>query len=326
MATDAKVIPHIPVLLDTVVDNLAPFEGIWADCTLGAGSYSNAILENGANHVFGIDRDPVACKLSESMLLDKIDSLTIINKEFGDFDLLPELSGVGNLDGVVFDLGVSSMQIDVPERGFAFSKNGTLDMRMSSSGPTAAEVINNDSEERLAAIFRVYGEEPYAKRIAKNIIKFRQTDNFTTTQQLADLVQNCLPRRSRTRTHPATRVFQGLRIYVNNELEQLVRGLAAAERILKTGGKLVVVSFHSLEDRIVKDLFRTNARPNRHRPSESIQTKSFIPFINKLFRPSDDEVAQNPRSRSARLRIGIRTSAPASNVQNIIDAYPRIFD
>lgn len=299
--------PHIPVLLTPLLAAVAPVSGTWADGTFGAGGYTRGLLAAGATKVIGIDRDPLALDMAATWAADYGPRLVL---QAGNFSDLDTLAGEA-LDGVVLDLGVSSMQIDQPERGFSFQKDGPLDMRMSQSGESAADIVNHASENHLADILFHYGEERASRRIARAIIAARP---ITTTLQLADVVAKCLPRPKPGQSHSATRAFQALRIAVNAEFSELAQGLAAAERALKPGGKLAVVTFHSLEDRIVKRFLQlasgAEANANRHAPASQSVTPRFTD-LSKAIGPSDEELAQNPRSRSARLRVATRTSAPA---------------
>ncbi len=304
--------PHIPVLLTPLLAACAPVRGLWLDGTFGAGGYARGLLEAGAEGVIGVDRDPLALELAASWAGEYGDKLRLVQGNFSDLD---QHAG-GLLDGVVLDLGVSSMQIDMAERGFSFQKDGPLDMRMSQSGESAADIVNEASEDRLADILYHFGEERASRRIARFIVAAREGNPITTTLRLAEIVSKCLPRPKPGQSHPATRSFQALRISVNAEFSELVQGLGAAERALKPGGLLAVVTFHSLEDRIVKRFFQAAAgeepNSNRYAPAKSDTTARFDLITRKAVGPDDDEVAQNPRSRSAKLRVARRTSAPAA--------------
>ena len=304
--------PHIPVLLTPLLAACAPVRGLWLDGTFGAGGYARGLLAAGAEGVIGVDRDPFALELAASWAGEYGDKLRLVQGNFSDLD---QHAG-GLLDGVVLDLGVSSMQIDMAERGFSFQKDGPLDMRMSQSGESAADIVNEASEDRLADILYHFGEERASRRIARFIVAARTDNPITTTLRLAEIVSKCLPRPKPGQSHPATRSFQALRISVNAEFSELVQGLGAAERALKPGGLLAVVTFHSLEDRIVKRFFQAAAgeepNSNRYAPAKSDTTARFDLITRKAVGPDDDEVAQNPRSRSAKLRVARRTSAPAA--------------
>jgi 16S rRNA (cytosine1402-N4)-methyltransferase len=303
--------PHTPVLLDEVLAALAPKPGeLIVDGTFGAGGYSRAFLECGAE-VIGFDRDPSARAYAAG--LGAAARLTLVEKRFST---MTEFVGSGRADGVALDLGASSMQLDVPERGFSLMRDGPLDMRMGADGPTAADLVNDAEAGQLARIFRDYGEERQARRIAAAIVRRRAEQPFARTLDLAAVVERALGGRRGAKTHPATRVFQALRIAVNAELEELEQGLAAAERVLKAGGRLAVVSFHSLEDRIVKTFLTERsgrvAGGSRHAPPLAKgPAPSFELIFNGAHGPTDAEAAANPRARSAKLRAAVRTAAPA---------------
>ncbi|SIO01599.1 16S rRNA (cytosine(1402)-N(4))-methyltransferase RsmH [Vannielia litorea] len=296
--------PHVPVLIDPLIENAAPVAGHWVDGTFGAGGYSRRLLEAGAGKVTGIDRDPSAVAGAAAMIADYGERLEVIEGQFSQMGALVE----GPVEGVVLDLGVSSMQLDQAERGFSFMKDGPLDMRMASDGPSAAELVNEAEEAHLADIIHFYGEERAARRIARAIVKARP---FSRTLELAEVVSGCLPRPKPGQVHPATRTFQGIRIAVNDEFGELIAGLEAAEGLLGEGGVLAVVTFHSLEDRVVKRYLaaRSGAAPrgNRYAPEQAAEPAPFAPITRKAVGPSDDEIAANPRARSAKLRMARRT-------------------
>jgi 16S rRNA (cytosine1402-N4)-methyltransferase len=300
--------PHVPVLLRPLLKAVAPVSGRWLDGTFGAGGYTRGLLEAGADQVIGVDRDPLAFELAQPWAADYGDRLVLQEGVFSKMDEYAQ-----DLDGVVLDLGVSSMQLDLAERGFSFMRDGPLDMRMSQSGPSAADLVAELSEVQLADILFHFGEERASRRIAKSIVKARELEPITTTLQLAKLVEQCLPRPKPGKSHPATRSFQALRIAVNAEYEELFNGLLAAERALKPGGLLAVVTFHSVEDRMVKRFFQHRAnktgRANRYAPEIEEIPAQFELVTRKAVGPDDDELAENPRSRSARLRVGRRTEA-----------------
>ncbi|MDE4189417.1 16S rRNA (cytosine(1402)-N(4))-methyltransferase RsmH [Phaeobacter gallaeciensis] len=300
--------PHIPVLLRPLLKAVAPVTGRWLDGTFGAGGYTRALLEAGADQVIAVDRDPLAFEMAKSWAGEYGDRLV---QQQGVFSRMDEYAQ--DLDGVVLDLGVSSMQLDLAERGFSFMKDGPLDMRMSQEGPSAADLVAELSEAELADILFYYGEERASRRIARAIVKAREIEPITTTLQLASLVESCLPRAKPGQSHPATRSFQALRIAVNAEYDELFEGLLAAERALKPGGLLAVVTFHSVEDRMVKRFFQHRAgktgRANRYAPEIEEQPAQFEIVTRKAVGPDDQELAENPRSRSARLRVGRRTDA-----------------
>ena len=304
--------PHIPVLLRPILDHCAPISGAWLDGTFGAGGYTRALLDAGADRVYGVDRDPMVFDMAQSWAADYGDRLHLVE---GVFSKLDEYAS--DLDGVVLDLGVSSMQLDQADRGFSFIKDGPLDMRMSQSGPSAADIVNTTDEAELANILFLYGEERASRRIARAIVKRREATPFDTTLDLADLIESVLPRTKPGQSHAATRSFQALRIAVNDEYGELYRGLMAAERALKPGGQLAVVTFHSVEDRMVKRFLQmrsgSNARANRYAPDIEQAPAQFELRSKKAIAPTEDELAHNPRARSAKLRIARRTDAPAGD-------------
>ena len=308
---DGGPIRHIPVLLPEVLEALAPAPGqVILDGTFGAGGYTSAILARGAS-VIALDRDPSAIAAGQPLAEASGGKLTLVHSRFSD---LAAHAPAGGLDGVVLDIGVSSMQIDEAGRGFSFQKNGPLDMRMSAAGVSAADVVNRAKVSDLIRIFGFLGEEKQAGRIARAIEKARAKEPFETTRQLANLIETVTPRKAKDKIHPATRVFQALRIFVNDELGELAEALFAAERALKPGGRLVVVSFHSLEDRIVKKFFQDRAGKaagSRHLPEVHDRAATFAPVGRPMVSASEAESAVNPRARSAKLRAGERTNAPA---------------
>ncbi len=301
--------PHIPVLLRPLLSAVAPVHGTWLDGTLGAGGYARGLLEAGADRVIGVDRDPLAIAMARDWGAPHGDRLRLVQGNFAQMDSFAEA-----LDGVVLDLGVSSMQLDRAERGFSFRNDGPLDMRMSQQGPSAADLVNTAPEAQLADILYLYGEERASRRIARAIVRARETAPIETTAQLAAIVERCLPRARPGQAHPATRSFQAIRIAVNDEYRALLDGLEAAERALKPGGQLAVVTFHSIEDRIVKRFLQTRAGAqgggSRHAPETRHDAPQFTLKTRKAIAPDAAELAENPRARSARLRISIRTDAP----------------
>lgn len=304
---------HIPVMLAEVLDALNPRDGgHYVDGTFGGGGYSRAILEACDCRVLGIDRDPDAIARGEQLAALYPGRLTLVHGAFSEMDRLLAATGESGTNGVVLDLGVSSFQFDEPARGFSFRADGPLDMRMSAEGMSAADVVNTADEKTLATIIARYGEERQARRIAKAIIAARPIER---TLELAEVVATALgPAALRFAVHPATRTFQALRIHVNDELGELARALDAASDILKPEGRLAVVSFHSLEDRIVKqflaDRGKPQAQPSRHAPAAAATAKQQYRLLSsKPVLPGAAEIAANPRSRSAKLRAAERLAA-----------------
>ena len=302
--------PHVSVLLNEVLDNLALKPGdVVVDGTFGAGGYSRAFLATGAK-VVAFDRDPTVRRFAAGFPDDRFH---LVEARFSEMDAV---LGEGHADGVALDLGVSSMQIDQAERGFSFMQDGPLDMRMGGEGPSAADLVNTLEQEELARIIFVYGEERESRRVARAIVRRREEQPFTRTLELAEFVEKALGGRRGAKIHPATRTFQGLRIAVNEELAELEAGLVAAERVLKAGGRLCVVTFHSLEDRIVKSFLgeragRTPAGSRHAPPLAKGAEPSFRLLFNGAQAPSEEEAKVNPRARSAKLRAAVRTEAPA---------------
>jgi 16S rRNA (cytosine1402-N4)-methyltransferase len=305
--------PHVPVLLDEVIDALAITPGeTHVDGTFGAGGYSRAILARGA-HVFAFDRDPDAIRDGAALVVESEGALILVPERFSRMaDALAE-RGVSAVDGVTLDIGVSSMQFDRAERGFSFQADGPLDMRMEQSGQSAADFLNTADEAEIADIIYTLGEEPKSRRIARAIVAARP---ITRTGELAQIVRRATGYKPHDKKDPATRTFQAIRIHLNRELGELEDGLVAAERALKPGGRLAVVTFHSLEDRIVKRFLRdrSGAAPQGSRHLPGIPVKGPEPSfeaVGKAVRPGEAELARNPRARSATLRVARRTAAPA---------------
>lgn len=305
---EVNVTPHMPVLLGEVLDALAPLAGQHVvDGTFGAGGYSRALLQAGAR-VTALDRDPNVAVFAQQLGEDFPDSFAFLAGRFSQMDALVRPP----VDAVVLDIGVSSMQIDEEARGFSFMREGPLDMRMSGEGTSAADLVNGSTEKQLADIIFGFGEERRSRRIAAAIVAARAKEPLLSTAQLAQLIESTLGRRP-GEMHPATRTFQALRIAVNGELDELVGGLFAAERLLGAGGRLAVVSFHSLEDRIVKRFLapeKTGPARSRHLPQAEMPLPSWDE-VAKPVRAGDQELAVNPRARSATLRRARRSAAPA---------------
>ena len=313
--TGRDIVPHTPVMLAEVLEALAPRgDRLYVDATFGAGGYAAAVLDAAPCRVLGIDRDAQACRRAEAMVAGYAGRLTVIHGRFGDLPQLAAARSIGSIDGIAFDLGVSSMQLDTAERGFSFRFDGPLDMRMDpTQGAPAADAVNRLPEDELADLIWQLGDERFARRIAAAIVRARSAAPIQGTMRLAEIVRSVLPRAA-DGIDPATRTFQALRIRVNDELGELERGLAAAEALLVPGGRLVVVAFHSLEDRAVKTFLRRRSggepHVSRHLPTASPVAASFRLITRRPPRPSVREVAANPRARSARLRAAERTAAP----------------
>jgi 16S rRNA (cytosine1402-N4)-methyltransferase len=318
---------HIPVLLREVVANLAPHDGgVYVDGTFGAGGYSAAILAASDTRVVAIDRDPSAVPAGQRLVEAAAGRLTLVCGEFAALDRIAGDLGIAAVDGVVLDIGVSSMQLDTAERGFSFRLDGPLDMRMAAAGPSAADVIAQSSERELADIIFFLGEERRARAVARAIVAARGEGPITTTRALADIVARVVHGRPGD-IHPATRTFQAFRLYVNDELGQLAAGLAAAERVLAPGGRLVVVSFHSLEDRIVKNFLSARSgteHGSRHLPETTALPATFERLTRRPIEADDAEVAANPRARSAKLRAAVRTAAPAHEMSDMPAGIPSL--
>ena len=307
-------LPHTPVLLAEVLAALQPHAaGRYVDGTFGAGGYSRALLAAAPCRVIAIDRDPAAVAEGGALMREHPGRFTVIEGRFGDMESLLAPLGISAVDGIALDLGVSSPQLDQPERGFSFRADGPLDMRMGREGATAADLVNTLSESALANLIYIYGEERFARRVARAIVAARREAPLTRTAELARIVRAAVPA-SGGGIDPATRTFQALRLEVNDELGELERALLAAERLLAPGGRLAIVSFHSLEDRKVKDFLRERSeaapKASRHRPALPAAAPSFKLLTRKPVTPGAAELERNPRARSARLRAAERTAAP----------------
>jgi 16S rRNA (cytosine1402-N4)-methyltransferase len=320
---------HVPVLARRAAGWLGiRRDGLYIDATFGAGGYTRAILETPGARVIGIDRDPSAVAQGADLVEAARGRLDLVEDRFSDLD---SIAGHGAAaDGIVFDLGVSSMQLDEAQRGFSFRFAGPLDMRMGREGPRAAEVVARASERDLAQIIATLGEERFARSIARAIVRARDKQAIDTTRSLADIVARVVHARD-SLIHPATRTFQALRIFVNDELGEIARGLSAAERALKPSGRLVVVAFHSLEDRIVKTFLNEHSRApasSRHQPDVVAPPPTFSVLTKRPETPDDHEVAENPRARSAKLRAAERTgAAPRSTaIEHLLPRLPALAD
>src|SRR5882757_1749668 len=311
---------HVPVLVREVVDALQPADGSrYLDGTFGGGGYSTAMLDKADCQVIALDRDPDAIAAGQALAARHPSRLLLIEGRFGDMVELLQAEGVQEVDGVALDLGVSSMQFDQPERGFSFRASGPLDMRMEKRGPSAADIVNETDEAELADIFWRYGEERRSRRVAHAIVEQRKLKRIETTGELAEIVRRAVGPSAKDESDPATRAFQALRISVNDELGELERGLAAAEQVLAPGGRLAVVSFHSLEDRAVKEFVRARSgrtpAPSRHAPPRAEDRAATLgDLTRKPVLPSAAEIAKNPRARSARLRVAEKL-APTPSIE-----------
>jgi 16S rRNA (cytosine1402-N4)-methyltransferase len=319
---------HIPVLGVEAVAQLAPRDGgIYLDATFGAGGYSRMILDVAGTRVIGIDRDRSAIAGGFDLVERSAGRLTLVEDRFSNLAEVCDALGIAAVDGIVMDVGVSSMQLDQAERGFSFRSGGPLDMRMGQHGPSAADVVARASEADLANIIYIFGEERHSRSVARAIVAARKEAPITTTRALADIVSRVV-RAKPGEIHPATRTFQGLRIFVNEELDELHLALAAAERMLKPGGRLAVVSFHSLEDRIVKNFLNERGKSgggSRHLPEIAQAEPSFQVLTKRPITPDEAEVSANPRARSAKLRAAERTAAPA-HAAGELPGWPQLAD
>jgi 16S rRNA (cytosine1402-N4)-methyltransferase len=322
---------HIPVLARQVFDLMQPRDGgITIDGTFGAGGHTRAILNVGGACVIGIDRDRNAVAGGFALVEQAAGRLTLVEDRFSNLEHVARSLGHDAVDGILLDLGVSSMQLDEPERGFSFRNDGPLDMRMGGEGPSASDLVNAASERDLSRIIATLGEERFARNVARAIVRARSQRPIATTRQLAEIVASVVHSRP-GELHPATRTFQALRMFVNDELGELATGLAAAERMLKSGGRLVVISFHSLEDRIVKTFLTERGRVragSRHQPETAKAQPSFDILTRKPVTADDDEVSRNPRARSAKLRAAGRTAAApiAGDLAHLLPRLPALDD
>jgi 16S rRNA (cytosine1402-N4)-methyltransferase len=320
---------HVPVLLAEAMEALDPRAGgLYVDGTFGAGGYARALLDRGAR-VIALDRDPSAIRTGEKLKASSGGQLELVEGRFGELDKAAKRFGLDAVDGIVLDIGVSSMQLDEAARGFSLRFDAPLDMRMGGSGRSAADILRDEDEATIADILFHFGEERASRRIARAIVADRETKPFTSTLELAGMIARVAPARRGELTHPATRAFQALRIAVNDELSELVHGLSAAERLLVPGGRLAIVTFHSLEDRIVKQFFATRSgrgrAASRRLPGEPVEAEpTFEVPRGQPIEASEAETSANPRSRSAKLRFGVRTSASPRGRDESIEALARL--
>jgi 16S rRNA (cytosine1402-N4)-methyltransferase len=322
---------HIPVLARQAVAWLEVRSGgLYVDATFGAGGYSRAILETPGARVIGIDRDQSAVARGAALVEEAHGRLVLVEDRFSNLESIVRSEGAATVDGIVFDLGVSSMQLDEPARGFSFRLDGSLDMRMGRDGPSAADVIARASERDLSAIIATLGEERHARAVARAIVKARDLRPIDSTRMLADIVARVVHARE-SAIHPATRTFQALRIFINDELGELARGLIAAEHVLAPSGRLAVVAFHSLEDRIAKTFLAARSRmpaASRHQPEIAAPPPSFSVLTRRPETPDDAEISANPRARSAKLRAAERSAAaprPAT-AETLLPRLPSLAD
>jgi 16S rRNA (cytosine1402-N4)-methyltransferase len=320
---------HIPVLLAEVLDALQPrVDGLYVDGTFGAGGYTSALLDRGGR-VVALDRDPAAIRAGADLVARSNGRLTLIEARFGDLEAALAERGLIPVDGVALDIGVSSMQFDEAERGFSLRFDGPLDMRMGGEGPSAADILRDADEATIADILFHFGEERAARRIARAVVADRVTRPYESTRAFAEMIARVAPSRPNELTHPATRAFQALRIAVNDELGELARALVAAERVLKAGGRLAVVSFHSLEDRIIKQFLAARSgrgqAKSRRLPGEPPEpAATFEVPRGQPIEPSPAESAANSRARSAKLRFATRTAAPARGADESLLSLTRL--
>ncbi len=311
---------HVPVLLFQLLKIIRPINGIWLDGTFGAGGYTRGLLDAGADHIIAIDRDPNARLNLNQFAPEMTKKISFTENNYCDLDKISSNYTRNKLAGIVLDIGVSSMQLDQYERGFSFKRDGPLDMRMSQSGPSAKDFINKASEKLIADVLFYYGEERASRRIANAIVEERKISPILTTKQLASIIQRMKTRKKGQLIHPATQSFQAIRVAINNELENLFNGLMAAERALSEGGVLAVVTFHSLEDRIVKRFLQVRSKKNHFlnkiEPTEKDFQPSFELINKKPIQPDKTEVSENARSRSGKLRLARRLSGGIQNINS----------
>ena len=315
-SSQIEVESHKPVLINSLIKHMPKVSGVWVDCTFGAGGYSKALLEAGAERIIGIDRDPNVASHAVQLKALYGPKIELCQAKFSSLKEVLDQFKFNKIAGIVFDIGLSSMQIDTPDRGFSFQQDGPLDMRMSQKGVTAADIVNNASEEELANIIYYYGEDRYARVIARAIINERAKKEIVRTEHLSCIIKSAVKQpnfKGNKNLNVSTRTFQALRIAVNDELEELNLGLRAAEKILDEGSVLAVVSFHSLEDRIVKQFIKLRSKrssgQSRYLPEKKITSPTFRELCNKVLKPTSAEITSNPRAKSAKLRIAVKLSS-----------------
>ena len=322
---------HKPVLIKSLIKSLPEVSGVWVDCTFGAGGYSRALLEAGAQKIIGIDRDPTVASHAPQWKALYGSKIELCQANFSSLEVVVDKFRLRKIAGIVFDVGLSSMQIDTASRGFSFQQDGPLDMRMSQTGVSAADIVNNANEAELADIIYYYGEDRYARVIARAIINERKKKQIVRTEHLSQIIKSVVKQPSfkgNKTLNPATRTFQALRIAVNNELEELNLGLSAAEKVLDEGSFLAVVSFHSLEDRLVKQFIKSRSKStagqNRYLPEKRIAPPTFSELYTKVLKPSSMEISSNPRARSAKLRIAIKLLSKYYQEEHSKLEFPRV--
>tara|TARA_B100001029_G_scaffold161391_1_gene150086 strand:- start:631 stop:1581 length:951 start_codon:yes stop_codon:yes gene_type:complete len=304
-----EVTGHRPVLLKEIVDAIKPKENeIYFDATFGDGGYSSKLLETTNCQVIAIDQDPCVKSKAKEFKQRYGERFNFFEEKFSGIKNVMERFQKKEIDGFLFDIGVSSMQLDNPDRGFSFQKEGLLDMRMDSNGKTAAQLVKDIQESELADIIYYYGDERNSRKIAKKIVDYRKNNKINTTLELATIIKSCFPSRY-YKKHPATKTFQAIRIYLNNEIEELCSGLNSACQYLSKGGRLCIVSFHSIEDRLIKNFFQFG------KDDPGLEKSMFNKYKNKVIKPSNNEIERNPRSRSAKLRFGIRNERKFSSIK-----------
>ena len=329
--SQVNVESHKPVLVKSLIKSLPEVSGVWVDCTFGAGGYSRALLEAGAQKIIGIDRDPTVASNAPQWKALYGSKIELCQANFSSLKVVVDKFGLKNIAGIVFDVGLSSMQIDTASRGFSFQQDGPLDMRMSQTGVSAADIVNNANEAELADIIYYYGEDRYARVIARAIINERKKKQITRTNHLYHIIKSVVKQpnsKGNKNLNPATRTFQALRIAVNDELEELNLGLSAAEKVLDEGSILAVVSFHSLEDRLVKQFIKSRSKrssgQSRYLPEKRITPPTFRELYTKVLKPNSAEISSNPRARSAKLRIAIKLLSKYYQDEHSKLEFPRV--
>ncbi|RPH01017.1 MAG: 16S rRNA (cytosine(1402)-N(4))-methyltransferase RsmH [Candidatus Pelagibacter sp. TMED153] len=327
--TSSSEIPHYPVMLEEVIKICSPHKGgVYIDCTFGGGGYSKKLLKYSKTKVIALDRDEFILDISRELKKDYPNRFFFYQKKFSEVNTIAKNQSV---DAVVFDLGLSSIQLNNLERGFSFKSKNALDMSMGLSRISAEDVVNNFSEKRLKSIIKILGEEKEASRIVKNIVKTRLIKKISTVDQLVSIIENSKKKNYASKINPSTKTFQALRIFVNKEITELIQGIINATKILKPGGKMLIVSFHSIEDKIVKYFFSnfssSRSKPSRYFPENSdINTSLFDKYKNKIFKPSSSEITKNPPSRSAKLRYATRSKNRFTYPNELVDKFKKYLE